>query len=371
MDVFFINYKSMKAFIDLASSYQKHQKEMEESIQKVLLSGEYIGGSMVQSLEKELSSYTQSPYVVTCGSGTDALMLALKAFGLKPGDQVIVPDFSFIAPAETVRFLGGEPIFCDIDEYFLIDTHSLESWIGPKTKGIIAVNLFGQCADYEALSLIAEKHGLWMIEDAAQSFGAQQRNIYSCNLASISITSFYPTKTLSIYGDGGAVFCKSKFHADFIRAMANHGSTERYKHKYIGINSRLDSLQAAILQVKLQYFQEELLLRKSKVEHYNQFFKDYDFITAPAIKEYNTSSYAQYTLRVSSRDQFIKVLEKAEIPYQIYYPIALSHQACFSDLLQNPENKNTLQACQEVLSLPLCAYTNVEAITEKLKKALA
>ena len=244
----------MIPFVNLTGQRNAYRNELIEAEKSVLDSGCYIGGPVVNALEKELGDFCGGVSAITCASGTDALTLALMALGVGPGDEVIVPDFTFIAPAECVAFLGGVPRFADIDlETLQILPGSVEALIGPKTRGIIAVDLFGQCAPFKELRQIADAHGLWIIEDAAQAFGATTGTQHACTFGDISITSFYPSKPLGCYGDGGAVFTSDAQLAEKVRTLANHGSKERYLHESVGVNSRLDALQAAVLRVKLRH----------------------------------------------------------------------------------------------------------------------
>ncbi len=357
----------MIPFVNLSAQYKAHETELKSAIDRVLYSGAYIGGPDVSALEEELAHYVQVPYAITCASGTDALFLALEALGLQPGDEVIVPDFSFIAPAEAVRSLGGVPVFCDINpNTFLIDPSSVESLITSKTKGIIAVDLFGQCAPYEALSKISQKYHLWILEDAAQSFGASQNGKKAGSFGNMAITSFYPTKPLGCFGDGGALFTYSEKLADRIRSLANHGSSIRYYHELIGRNSRLDSIQAATLRIKLKYLDNELSIRRENALQYNSFFSSIKDLSIPQILSGNSSTYAQYTLRSSNRKQMESILKECGIPYCIHYPKALRKQPCFLGL-SNQENPSTDLVCKQVFSLPVCAFTDVSEVIQKLK----
>jgi UDP-2-acetamido-2-deoxy-ribo-hexuluronate aminotransferase len=298
------------------------------------------------------------------------LEIALMVLGLEPGDQVIVPDFTFIAPAECVQKLGGLPVFADIDPKTLqIDPESVEKLVGPNTKGIIAVNLFGQCAPYEKLREIADENGLWILEDSAQAFGAMQNGKRACTFGDISITSFYPTKPLGCYGDGGAIFTSNPDYAEKARLLSNHGSRERYRHIEIGVNGRLDALQAAVLRVKLRHLDRELEQRAEKAKVYDEFFKDMPGVKSQAIAAGNTSTYAQYTVLAENRDEFIAKLNAAGIPYCIHYPLPLHEQACFEVTAAGANSANcpvTAKICKQVISLPFCAFTDVQKIIERI-----
>ena len=361
----------MMPFVNLAAQRDAYRNQLEKAEKAVLDSGCYIGGPEVQALESELSQYCGAAHTVTCGSGTQALELSLMVLGLEPGDQVIVPDFTFIAPAECVQKLGGVPVFADIDPRTLqISPESVERLVGPKTKGIIAVNLFGQCAPYEKLREIAGRHGLWILEDSAQAFGATQNGKKACTFGDISITSFYPTKPLGCYGDGGAIFTANPEYAEKARLIANHGSKERYRHLEIGTNGRLDALQAAVLRVKLHHLDQELERRQQSANTYDQFFKSLSGFTPQVLADGNTSTYAQYTLMVENRDEFIKRLNKAEVPYCIHYPSPLHTQPCFcaghAESTTDASRPIVEKVCKQVISLPFCAFTNVQKIIERI-----
>jgi UDP-2-acetamido-2-deoxy-ribo-hexuluronate aminotransferase len=376
----------MIPFINVRAQREAYKSEFLQAEQQVLDSGCFIGGPVVQSLESELAKYTGAAHAITCGSGTDALTIALLALGLEPGDEVIVPDFTFIAPAECVMRLGGIPKFADIDPKTLqISPESIEALIGKKTRGIIAVNLFGQCALYQEIRRIAKAHGLWLIEDAAQAFGALQNGKASCTFGDISITSFYPAKPLGCYGDGGALFTQDESLAQKIRLIANHGSRTRYIHEICGMNSRLDAIQAAVLRVKLRHLDDELKMRQENARKYDEFFTEYNNATVGAngakivpqkIADGNTSTYAQYTVLAEDRPALLKHLESAGIPYCIHYPQPLHKQPCFKEFVQEngtasdsaASNASTIEVCQKVVSLPMCAFTNVEEIVKKLRK---
>lgn len=376
----------MIPFINLQAQREAYKKEFLQAEQEVLDSGCYIGGPVVKALEAELAKYTGANHAITCGSGTDAITIALTALGLQPDDEVIVPDFTFIAPAECVMRMGGVPVFADIDAKTLqISVKSIEQRITAKTKGIIAVNLFGQCAPYREIKDIAKLHGLWLIEDSAQAFGATQNGIAACTFGDISITSFYPAKPLGCYGDGGALFTNDDELAQKIRLIANHGSSIRYVHEICGMNSRLDAIQAAVLRVKLRHLDEELKIREKIAQKYNSFFANFAGITPQKIADGNTSTYAQYTLLVENRETFLKQLEQAQVPYCIHYPMPLHDQPCFTkyqqdyniiaalygppdivDTTPDNANRNAELAPEQVVSLPMCAFTDVEEIIARL-----
>lgn len=370
----------MIPFINVRAQREAYLSEFKQAEQEVLNSGCFIGGPEVKALESELAEFTGAKHAITCGSGTDALTIALLALGLQPEDEVIVPDFTFIAPAECVMRLGGIPKFADIDaETLQVSAESIESLIGEKTRGIIAVNLFGQCAPYAEIRKCARANNLWLIEDSAQAFGAMQNGFPACTFGDISITSFYPAKPLGCYGDGGALFTQDDELAQKIRLIANHGSQTRYVHEICGMNSRLDAIQAAVLRVKLRHFKDELKKRSENASKYNEFFAKCNSaadsangakIVPQKIASGNTSTYAQYTVLAEDRPAFLKQLESVGVPYCIHYPQPLHTQPCFKKLNQGRGNANATEACQKVVSLPMCAFTNVEEIIARLKKEM-
>ena len=386
-------FYTMIPFINVRAQREAYKSEFLQAEQQVLDSGCFIGGPVVQALESELADFCNSDCygpetrAITCASGTDALTIALMAFGLEPEDEVIVPDFTFIAPAECVMRLGGIPKFADIDpETLQISAESIKARVSEKTRGIIAVNLFGQCAPYAEIKGIAKKHGLWLIEDSAQAFGATQCGQNACTFGDISITSFYPAKPLGCYGDGGALFTSNDELAQKIRLIANHGSQTRYVHEICGMNSRLDAIQAAVLRVKLSHFKDELKMRQENARKYDEFFAEYNEriaagagiagtsagakIVPQKIADGNTSTYAQYTVLADDRDAFIAKLDAAGIPHCIHYPMPLHKQPCFKQLAQDSENRNAIMASKKVISLPFCAFTDVEEIIARLKKVM-
>ncbi|SOD11627.1 UDP-2-acetamido-2-deoxy-ribo-hexuluronate aminotransferase [Fibrobacter sp. UWB16] len=360
----------MIPFINVRAQREAYLSEFKQAEQDVLDSGCFIGGPVVQALESELAEFTGAKHAITCGSGTDALTIALLALGLQPEDEVIVPDFTFIAPAECVMRLGGIPKFADIDpETLQVSAESIAKLITPKTKGIIAVNLFGQCAPYAEIQECARANSLWLIEDSAQAFGATQNGVPACTFGDISITSFYPAKPLGCYGDGGALFTANDELAQKIRLIANHGSQQRYIHEICGMNSRLDALQAAVLRVKLRHFKDELKKRSENARKYSEFFNAVPGIAPQEIANGNMSTYAQYTVLAEDRKSFIEKLDAAEIPYCIHYPQPLHTQPCFKGLSASRDcASNAMEACQKVVSLPMCAFTDVEEIIARLRK---
>jgi UDP-2-acetamido-2-deoxy-ribo-hexuluronate aminotransferase len=344
-------------FIDLQTQYQEYKKEIDEQISEVCTSAQFIGGAKLQSFEKNLATFTGSTHAIGCSSGTDALLLSLMALDIKAGDEVITTPFTFIATAEVIAFLGAKAVFVDIDEQtYNIDASKIEPLITSKTKVIMPVSLYGQCADMEAINEIAQKHNLVVIEDACQSFGAEYKGKKSCNLSTIGCTSFFPSKPLGAYGDGGAVFTNDDAIAEKIRMLLNHGQNERYKHKYIGINGRLDAIQAAVLNVKLKYFDKEVSTRQKIGERYSDMLFTCKLIT-PYIKADRTSVYAQYSIRVKEREKVVKALSDEGIPTAVHYPMPLHLQEAFKELgYKKGDFPISEKISDEILSLPMSPY---------------
>jgi UDP-2-acetamido-2-deoxy-ribo-hexuluronate aminotransferase len=344
-------------FIDLKTQYQRLKAEIDAGIQRVLDHGQYILGPEVAELEEKLAAYTGSKYCISVANGTDALQIAQMALGIGPGDEVITPGFTYIATAETVALLGAKPVYVDIDPCtYNLDPALLEAAITPRTKAIVPVSLYGQCADFDAINAIATKHGIPVIEDAAQSFGASYKGRKSCNLTTIACASFFPSKPLGCYGDGGAIFTNDDELAKVMRQIARHGQDRRYHHVRVGVNSRLDTLQAAILLPKLAIFEEEVNLRQQVADRYATVFTGavkqiMTPIVLPYIEPHNTSVYAQYTIRVQNRDAVQEKLKQAGIPTAVHYPIPLNKQPAVADSTVNlPEGD---EASEQVISLPM------------------
>lgn len=359
-------------FIDLSAQQKKIKDKIDFNISKVLKHGQYILGPEVDELEQKLSNYTGAKYCVTCANGTDAIQIALMALGVGPGDEVITPGFTYISTAEAGAVLGATPIYVDVnDRTFNLDSTLLKSAITPKTKAIIPVSLYGQCADYDAINKIAGEQGIVVIEDAAQSFGAGYKDKKSCNLTTIATTSFFPTKPLGCYGDGGAIFTNDEELARVIRQIARHGQDRRYHHVRIGVNSRLDTIQAAILLAKLEIFEDEVALRQKVGEFYTSLLNEIGLEElTPFIESYNSSVYAQYTIRLKNRDEVQSKLREAGIPTTVYYPMPLNKQpALKSDMVLHVGDK----LASEVLSLPMDPYlseNDIVKICETLKNIL-
>ena len=342
-------------FIDLAAQQAVINDKLQANIQKVLAHGKYILGPEVHELEEKLSAYTGAKYCITCANGTDALQIAQMAFDIGPGDEVITPGFTYIATAETVAVLGAKPIYVDINsKTYNLDVDQLEAAITPRTKAIIGVSLYGQCADYDAINAIAAKHNIPVIEDAAQSFGATYKGKKSCNLTTIACTSFFPSKPLGCYGDGGAIFTNDDALATVIRQIARHGQDRRYHHIRVGVNSRLDTLQAAILLPKLEILDDEMQARQSVAETYNQLFTEAGITTIPFIEAHNQSAWAQYTIQVDNRDEVQAKLKEQGIPTAVHYPIPLNKQPAVADANAILPVGNAV--AERVMSLPMHPY---------------
>ena len=339
-------------FIDLKSQYLRLKAEIDAGIQGVLDHGQYILGPEVAQLEEKLTVYTGAKYCITVANGTDALQIAQMALGIGPGDEVITPGFTYIATAETVALLGAKPVYIDIDpRTYNINPALLEAAITPRTKAIIPVSLFGQCADFDAINSIAAKYNIPVIEDAAQSFGATYKGHKSCNLSTIACTSFFPTKPLGCYGDGGAIFTNNDELAKVMRQIARHGQDRRYHHIRVGVNSRLDTIQAAILLPKLAILDKEIGLKHQLANRYTELLNKAGVTSTPFIDEHNQSAWAQYTIQISNREAFQEKLKVAVIPTAVHYPIPLNKQpAVADDSAQLPMGD---QVAERVMSLPM------------------
>lgn len=345
-------------FIDLSAQQERIKDQINTNIQKVLAHGQYILGPEVTELEEKLSAYCGAKYCITCANGTDALQIALMALGIGVGDEVITPGFTYIATAETVALLGAKPIYVDVDaKTYNLDVNQLENAITPKTKAIIPVSLYGQCADLDEINAIAAKYNLPVIEDAAQSFGASYKGRKSCNLTTIACTSFFPSKPLGCYGDGGAIFTNDEELAKIIRQVARHGQDRRYHHIRVGVNSRLDTLQAAILLPKLAILDDEINARQKVAETYIKLLNDVGINTVPFIKEGNVSAWAQYTIQVDNRSNVQEYLKSQSIPTAVHYPIPLNKQPAVASNAVLPVGD---AIAERVLSIPMHSYMTLK-----------
>jgi UDP-2-acetamido-2-deoxy-ribo-hexuluronate aminotransferase len=355
-------------YIDLKAQYRRIKADVDSKIQTVLDSGQFILGAEVRELETRLAAYVGVKHCIGLASGTDALLVALMALGIGKGDEVITTPFSFIATATMTKLLGAESVFVDIDpRTYNIDPQLIEQAITPRTKAILPVNLYGQCADFDAINAIAKKHGLYVIEDAAQSFGALYKGRQSCGLGTIGCASFFPSKPLGCYGDGGACFTDDDEIATRLRQIANHGQDRRYHHVQLGINGRLDTLQAAILLAKLAVFDDETQRRLAIAKQYESLLSSH--VITPYIESHNQSVYAQYTIEVDHRDEVAQALTKQQIPTSVHYPLPINQQPIFVETAKQQANTfpHSDRAAQRVLSLPFHPYLE----TKDLEKIVA
>ncbi|WP_312962831.1 DegT/DnrJ/EryC1/StrS family aminotransferase [Stutzerimonas nitrititolerans] len=355
-------------FIDLKTQQAHIKDKIDAGIQRVLAHGQYILGPEVAELEEKLAAFVGAKYCITCANGTDALQIAQMALGIGPGDEVITPGFTYIATAETVALLGAKPVYVDIDpRTYNLDPVLLEAAITPRTKAIIPVSLYGQCADFDEINAIAGKYGIPVIEDAAQSFGASYKGKKSCNLTTIACTSFFPSKPLGCYGDGGAIFTNDDELAKVMRQIARHGQDRRYHHVRVGVNSRLDTLQAAILLPKLEIFAEEVERRQQVAASYNQLLKAAGIDSTPFIAAHNVSAWAQYTVQVQNRGSVQAKLKEQGVPTAVHYPIPLNKQPAVAD--SNACLPVGDAVAEKVISLPFHPYIRADDL-ERVVRAL-
>lgn len=357
--------------VDLKGQYDKIREDIDHAILNVVRSTAYINGPEVKSFQSELESYLGAKHVIACANGTDALQIAMMALGLKPGDEVITPNFTFIATVEVIALLGLKPVLVDVDEHtFNMDMEALEAAITPNTKAIVPVHLFGQCANMEEVMRIAKANNLYVIEDTAQAISSSYTmsngsKTTAGTMGHFGCTSFFPSKNLGCYGDGGALYTNDDELADLARQVCNHGMKERYYHNMIGVNSRLDSIQAAILRIKLRKLDEYCAARIAAADFYDDAFKAIDGIITPYRDPKSTHTFHQYTLRVTggNRDELREHLGNKDIPAMIYYPVPLHHQEAFSDLKsENDSFPVTDQLSKEVISLPMHSELDQEQL---------
>jgi len=342
-------------FIGLGSQQARIKDRLDAGIARVLAHGQYILGPEVGELEEKLAAYAGVAHCISVGNGTDALQIAQMALGIGRGDEVITPGFTFVSTAETVALLGARPVYVDIDpRTFNLDPELLEAAITPRTRAIIPVSLYGQCADFDAINAIAAKHGIPVIEDAAQSFGASYKGRKSGSLGTLACTSFFPTKPLGCYGDGGAVLTDDAELARLVRQIARHGQDRRYHHVRVGVNSRLDTLQAAILLPKLDILDDEIALRRQVAQTYGRLLAEAELAIAPVIETYNRSAWAQYTVQVPDRDAVQARLKQAGIPTAVHYPLPLNRQPAVADRKVRLSVGDAVAA--QVISLPMSPY---------------
>ncbi len=361
-------------FIDLKTQQLRIRDDLDRRLAALLDHGQYILGPEVSEMEKDLAAYAGVDHCVSVASGTDALLLALMALDIGPGDEVITTPFSFIATAEVIGLIGATPVFVDIDPMtFNLDPSLLAAAITERTRAIMPVGLFGLCADMHSINAIAAEHGLPVIEDAAQSFGATLNGRRSCGLSTIGCTSFFPAKPLGCYGDGGACFSNDEGIAVRLRELRNHGQDRAYHHPRLGINGRMDGMQAAVILAKLKIFDEEVEERARIGARYSALLADSECVT-PYIPSDYQSVYAQYTLQVDDRDKVREALQKAGVPTAVYYPITLDQQPALRDIARVQGHLDVAHAMAErVMSLPMHPYLDAETqdhIADVVKQAL-
>jgi len=361
----------MIAFVDLKAQQARIKDRLDAGIARVLAHGQYILGPEVAELEARLAAFVGARHCIGCANGTDALQIAQMALGIGAGDEVVMPGFTYIATAETVALLGARPVYVDIDPRTCnLDPAGLEAAITPRTRAIIPVSLYGQCADFDAINAIADRRGIPVIEDAAQSFGALYKGRRSCNLSTVACTSFFPSKPLGCYGDGGAIFTNDDRLAVVMRQIARHGQDRRYHHVRVGVNSRLDTLQAAILLAKLEIFEDEIELRQQVATRYATLLAQAGIADPPHVEPHNTSVYAQYTIRVDGRESLQARLKEAGIPTVVHYPIPINRQPAVADARARLPVGD--EAARQVLSLPMHPYlteSQVRLVVEELVAA--
>lgn len=346
-------------FIDLKTQYQALKSKIQTRIDSVLEHGQYIMGPEVNELEDKLAAYTGSKYCITCASGTEALLMSLMALGIGPGDEIITTPFTFVATVEVIVLLGAKPVFLDVEaDTGNIDASLIEAKITPRTKAIMPVSLYGQTADMDVINAIAVKHGnLPVIEDAAQSFGATYKGRNSCNLSTIGCTSFFPSKPLGCYGDGGAIFTNDAGLAQALREIRVHGQSQRYVHTRMGVGGRMDTLQCAIVLAKLERFEWEVQRRHEIGQRYNQLL-DQAGIARIHQRPERTSVYAQYTIMVPDREALQKRLADAGIPTAVHYPVPLNEQPAYKHLCCGDCTPMAQQLAKRVMSLPMHPHLN-------------
>ena len=347
--------------VDLATQYQRLKGEIDSAMQKVLDETSFINGPAVKTFSQNLAKYLGVKHVIPCANGTDALQIALMALDLNPGDEVITSAFTFIATAEVIALLGLKPVFVDVNsEDFTIDVQAIEEAITDRTKVILPVHLFGQCSDMESIMVLAKKHNLYVVEDTAQAIGATYTFSDTAaksagTIGHIGTTSFFPSKNLGCFGDGGALMTNDDLLAERANQISNHGSKIRYYHDVVGINSRLDSLQAAVLNVKLKYLNDFSLRRNKAASYYDEALKGLKQVTVPARINKSTHVFHQYTLRIleGKRDALKTFLESKGIPAMIYYPLPLHQQNVFKTEMSSVKLPVTELLAEQVLSLPM------------------
>jgi UDP-2-acetamido-2-deoxy-ribo-hexuluronate aminotransferase len=358
--------------VDLQGQYRKLQEEIDEAVLEVIRSAAFINGPAVRTFQANLEAYLGAAHVIPCANGTDALQIAMMALDLQPGDEVIVPAFTYVATAEVIALLQLRPIMVDVDrDTFNITPEIIEAAVTPGAKAVVPVHLFGQSCNMEGILEVAGRHGLYVVEDNAQAIGADYtfsdgHTLKTGAAGHIGCTSFYPSKNLGAYGDGGAVYTNDEALGNKIRMIANHGQNKRYYHRLIGVNSRLDSIQAAVLDIKLRHLDAYAAARRRAADYYDQAFAGIDALQTPARAPFSTHVFHQYTLRVRDgrRDQLKAFLQEQRIPTMIYYPVPLHHQEAYREAMVNDvadKMPAAEQLCREVISLPM--HTELEKET--------
>lgn len=359
--------------VDTITQYQKIKSEVDAAVLEVVASGMYINGPAVKSFSANLGTYLGANHVAPCGNGTDALQIALMALGLEPGDEIITPTFTFVATGEVVALLGMKPVFVDVDLHtFNMDPASVEAAITPKTKAIVPVHLFGQPANMEAIMDIAKRHNLYVVEDNAQAIGSSYTFDDGTKhtagvIGDIGTTSFYPSKNLGAFGDGGAIFTQNEKYAEIIGSICNHGMKVRYYHDRVGVNSRLDSVQAAILDIKLKHLDSYNAARQAAAAMYDERFAEFDGIATPVRDPKGSHVFHQYTLRVldgrERRDKIQKYMMERNVPAMIYYPVCLHQQECYETFgVKSGDLPVAEQLSGEVMSLAMHSEMNADQI---------
>lgn len=356
-------------FIDLKKQYGFIETDILKAIQNVLRHGQYIMGPEVTELERQLAHFLGVKHAIVNSSGTDALLMALLVLDIKPGDEIITSPFSFFATAEVIALCHAKPVFVDIDPLtYNLDARKIEAAITSRTKAIMPISLYGQCADMDPINELASQYNLPVIEDAAQSFGATYKNIYSGALSTLGCTSFFPSKPLGGYGDSGACFTNDDNIAEKLYEVRIHGQNARYCHRRIGINGRMDTLQAAILLEKMKLFPNEIIMRQKVAKQYEKLLSG--LVKTPTILPENTSAYAQYTIEVPNRAVFQKSMQSLGIPTAIHYPIAMHQQQALAYLgYQHGDFPESERVSQHVVSLPMHPYLEIEE-QEKIARAV-
>jgi dTDP-4-amino-4,6-dideoxygalactose transaminase len=348
--------------VDLKGQYAKIQNEIDEAVLHTIRDAAFINGPQVAEFTKNLSDYLNGAFVIPCANGTDALQIAMMALGLEPGDEIIVPSFTYVATAEVIGLLNLKPVMVDVDPiHFNITRKNFEQAITSKTKAIVPVHLFGQCADMEPILALAKEYNLYVIEDTAQAIGAvytfkDGTQKQAGTMGDIGCTSFFPSKNLGCYGDGGAIYTNNPELAEKIKMIANHGQVKKYVHKYIGVNSRLDTIQAAILNIKLKHLDEYSKARRDAADRYDKLLAGINELITPVRALNSTHVFHQYTMQVKNgkRDALKKHLENVGIPAMVYYPVPLNEQEAYKTIGTVVGSLDTTEAlCKSVLSLPM------------------